>query len=61
MAVSKAIVPLLNGKEVESLMRTAKSSKMRGYTEEERMATDKKVEQVLAERRRKRCTTKKNV
>ena len=54
MAVSKAIVPFLRDKEVESLMRTAKSSKMIPYTEEESKETDKKVEKVLAERR-ERC------
>ena len=54
MAVSKAIVPLLRDEEVESLMRTAKSSKMIAYTEEESKETDKKVEKVLAERR-ERC------
>lgn len=50
MALSKAIVPLLKDEEVESFMRTLKSSKMKPYTEEESKATDQKVAEVLAAR-----------
>ncbi len=53
MAVSKAIVPLLRDEEVESFMRTLKSSKMKTYTEEESKETDRKVAAVLSERMKK--------
>ena len=53
MAVSKAVVPLLIGEEVESLMRTAKSSKLIPYTEEESKETEKRVAEILESRRKR--------
>lgn len=50
MAVSKAIVPLLKGKEAESFMKTLESSKLKPYTEEEKERTERKAAEALAAR-----------
>ena len=50
MAVSMAVVPLLRDEAAKSLMDTLKKAKLKPYTDEQRKATDKAIEKILAER-----------
>ena len=53
MAVSMAVVPLLKDEAARSLIETLNKSKLKPYTDEQRKATDEKIEKILAERSRK--------
>lgn len=50
MALSMAVVPLLNEEATQSLMETLKKSKLKPYTDEQRKATDEAIEKIFAER-----------
>lgn len=54
MAVSKAVVPLLKGEAAKSIRRTLNSSKIRPYSSEQRIQTDRAVKAIL-ERRTQKC------
>lgn len=49
MALSMAVVPLLNEEATQSLMETLKRSKLKPYTDEQRKATDDAIEKIFAE------------
>lgn len=53
MAVSMAVVPLLKDEAARSLIETLSKSKLKPYTDEQRKATDEKIEKILADRLRK--------
>lgn len=50
MALSMAVVPLLNEEATQSLMETLKKSKLKPYTDEQRKATDEAIEKIFSER-----------
>lgn len=54
MAVSKAVVPLLKDEAAKSFVRTLERSKIKSYSEAQRVATNKRVAEILASRSSKR-------
>ena len=53
MAVSKAIVPMLQGNAAKSLMKTLECSKIKPYSDDQRKETKDKVEELLAKRKKR--------
>ena len=51
MAVSMAVVPLLKGKEAKSIVKDFKSSKLKDFSEEERIKTNIAIEKILNQRK----------
>lgn len=45
------IVLLLNNKAAKSLLKTISKSKLKNYTDEERLKTDEKIEEILKQKK----------
>ena len=45
------IIPLLNNESTKSLLKTISRSKLKDYSDEERSKTDKKVEEILKQKK----------
>lgn len=50
MAVSMAVVPTLKGKAADSVLKTLSSSKIKPYSPESRVDTEKKISDILQRR-----------
>ena len=48
MAVSKAVVPLLKDDVAKSFMKTLERSRLKPYSEKQRIQTDRKVAEILS-------------
>lgn len=51
MAVSKAIVPLLEGEAAHSIQKTLKRATIKPYSEAESEATSKAIKEAMAKRK----------
>lgn len=60
MAVSKAVVPLLTGKAAMEFQSSLSSSSIKPYSRQERDETERRVKEILKEKRNTVCTGKKN-
>lgn len=54
MAVSMAVVPLLKDEVAKSFLKSLNSSELQPYTDEQRRETDRKIEELIAKRYKRR-------
>ena len=50
MAVSMAIIPTLKGEAAVSIMETLKSSKIKSYSHESKIETERRIQEILQKR-----------
>ena len=50
MAVSMAIIPTLKGEAAVSIMETLKASKIKSYSYESKIETERKIQEILKKR-----------
>lgn len=50
MAVSMAVIPMLKGEAAASILETIRTSRIKPYTREEMIETERKVREVLQKR-----------
>ena len=46
-----AVIPILRGKAASSILETIRTSRIKPYTQEERMETERKIQEVLQKRK----------